>query len=256
MHSLIPIHMIPRILFLLLCLPYGPGLFAQPTEGIFKMGVISFGIIDSLLAENPKMEKMLSERKKSIEYDLHFTPESSMSVYTSPAKTKRLIFHKQSRVVITTLETKDEKWYSVDSLGLYLDSELVRHMDSLANTKEIRDSMKKIFQVSDSPEDQKNIFGFPCTKVTLVDRHKPGTIESISYCTDRIPTAAMLGPLSKFIPGMALESTMYVDGQTIITGAIAFTSQSIIEELFGIDLRQFKQVSSEELDELSSNLDE
>lgn len=229
---------------------------AQPTEGIFKMGVISFGTIDSLLAEDPEMERILTERKASTYYDLYFTPESSMSVFTSPVKTKRLIFHKQSRVIITTLETKDDKWFSVDSLGLYLDSELMRRIDSMTNTQEFQDSMRKIFQVSNSPEDQKNIFGFPCTKVTFIDRHKPGNIEGIAYCTDRIPMAETIGPVSKFIPGMALESTMYVDGQAITTGAIAFTPQSFKEELFGIDLGQYKMISSEALDDLTSSLKE
>ncbi len=220
------------------------------------MGVISFGTIDTLLAEDPKMERILTQIKASTEYDLYFTQEISMSVYTSPVKTKRILFHKPSKVIITTLETEDKKWFSVDSLGLYLDTELGRRIDSMTNTKEFRDSMIKLVQVSNSPEDQKNIFGFPCTKVTFIDRHNPGTIEGIAYCTDRIPMADILGALSKFIPGMALESTMYIDGQAITTGAIAFTPGSFKQELFGIDLSGYQKVSSEELDDLTSSLKE
>ncbi len=218
------------------------------------MGVISFGTLDSLQEENPFAESMIDQIKTSFEYDLYFSPEGSMTVNEVPEVTKRMIYDKPSRIIINTLEKGSEKWYCVDSVGIFMDSMMTPQMDSMFQSQEFQDSMKNIFRISQTQADQKIILGFPCVKVTIMDPNEPSEVTSISYCTDRIPISEVMGPLTKFMPGVALETTIFVNGTSILTGALDFTPLSFKEKYFGIELNQYKKLSSDEFQELAYNL--
>jgi|GEM_PF-7017733 len=228
------------------------GMSAQNNSGHFKYGLIKIESTDSLDENTAMVDMFYNTFKSESEYDLYFNTEKSVTIREKNDVLFRMVYDDHSLLNYTFLETKKGKYFSIDSSVLLLkagfDSHANEHHILSEEEKAKVDSLNQFLKVSDALEDMKTILGFKCSKVTLMSPHNLDEVFSICYTTDKIPFPDEgFGPYSTSFPGIALETTVFVNNLSIISGVISFDPEIKDKSIFSEKTKGYKQVSSDEI---------
>jgi hypothetical protein len=245
----------PAILFhISCCLLMIHPLTGQQDAGHFKFGLVSFESSDS--TSSLMNDMIFAHFKEQSEYDLYFNEEKSVTLIERKEVVYRLVYHEPSLLTYSFLDSPQGKYYSIDSSALQLktahDQYALEHADRMAEENaRAMDSLSRFITVSRSPGDMKSILGFSCVKSEIRNPRDPDHIFSIVYSTDRIPIPdEAFGAMSSYFPGCSLETTILMEGMTIVTGALSFEPVIRDKQVFSLKTKKYKLVSHDEMETL------
>ena len=201
---------------------------STPTH-IFKMGLISYEANDV----NPDSAKNMIERMRSqLEYDVVYNDNSVATLMYDEAGTLkyRSLFTFKNRQLIEYLYTPENNYYTI--------------VPQVKKTAQDSVFFSQIFKVD--PSKRKNLHGYDCYKITIMDPIVPGKELSVAYIAEDIPYITKgFGELGKLVNGLPLETSMKVQGVDLLTGAIEHKTDVNMSQYLLYDFDNFTELNPE-----------
>jgi len=201
--------------------------------GIFKMGIIDYQAKDALSANTVTTKNLIDQLSPQLEYDIYYSSEAIATVLNDAEGNlkSRTIFLYEEDQVYDFLYADGKKYYTV-----------LPGRQAQTWTDQSKLYFERIFKIN--PTRKKEIQGFKCKYVKIMDPVVPGKSIAEVYVTDEIPYLTKgFGHLGKMINGLPLETTMTIQGLEITTGAIKHSQTKLKNKYLELNLEGFEQLS-------------
>jgi len=203
------------------------------SQKVFKMGILGHSIIDPSLTSESAAQNLINELKPQLMYDVIYNQQAVATVMYDKQKnvTSRTVFNYREDKMYEFLYTGSGNYYTV-----------LPGRNTASRTTQDSAYFKRIFKID--PSNKKEILGFDCEHVKIMDPIVSRKVIAKAYYTKDIPYVTKgFGHLGKLIEGLPLETTMTIQGLEIVTGAMEHKHLDEKSRHLELNLENYQELS-------------
>ncbi len=209
------------------------------TTGHIVMGLIEYAVVDSTIATQEMAQIMVDMMQSTMENELVYNSNRSAELVKENGTYVRRSLYDRSTKMAYQFLTKDNVQY-------FAKMDITQMTKEMESPNEDMDEFSKMFKNGSQLVD---ILGFKCNELTMMQPPDFTEVNSVAYTTNEIPhLSEAMGPLSKFIKGAPIKTTMFVEGISITFGALEIKKDTNMDVYLQFDPTKYTEVSLEELD--------